>query len=566
MRKMSPGRSNRSVYVSLACLSLALHLLLAFFCLSVLHTSCDPPSSTTTSSSSAAAIAAAIRRTAGQNRRSVLPPAVDTSSPPPPTPSVLSWDEKHGNQTIALQAPSARGAFGDVANKESNLIAGRKLIEKVKSKEKLEALFNHRLYNLPLPKPLEKDLLLPVKSPPPEKDSESYESSDASGQVKGFEKMAWMRDTGSHPPWLRFHLGISRWELYNRKDPNLTRLTHHLATERILGIVQKNGGTQLKLLVSFPNYGRALLKPMKQSRDEETDVNIFYFYDFERHNSEIAAFHLDRVLGFNRVPPIVGRLVNITTEIKEKTREHKLSRTFFTSPAGNVCFYGECDYYCSAEHPLCGQPHMLEVSLAIMLPDSKLAPRQSWRSPWKRSYSRTKLAVWQKNPAFCDKVKKIPPYNVGTRLVDFMDMVILDFLMGNMDRHHYETFKKFGNHTFLLHLDNGRGFGRHSQDEPSILAPLKQCCRIRHSTFLRLHLLASPNLRLSDVMRESLAEDPLTQIAPLLSEPHLLALDRRLATVLQAVRTCQKHHDDVIFDDLGDYDKTDKTDKFKKAK
>lgn len=29
---------------------------------------------------------------------------------------------------------------------------------------------------------------------------------------------------------------------------------------------------------------------------------------------------------------------------------------------------------------------------------------------------------------------------------------------GNMDRHHYETFEKFGNHTFYLHLDNGRGW------------------------------------------------------------------------------------------------------------
>lgn len=27
-----------------------------------------------------------------------------------------------------------------------------------------------------------------------------------------------------------------------------------------------------------------------------------------------------------------------------------------------------------------------------------------------------------------------------------------------MDRHHYETFEKFGNQTFLLHLDNGRAW------------------------------------------------------------------------------------------------------------
>lgn len=57
------------------------------------------------------------------------------------------------------------------------------------------------------------------------------------------------------------------------------------------------------------------------------------------------------------------------------------------------------------------------------------------------------------------------------------------------------------------------------------------------------------------MMRTSLAQDPLAAVAPLLSELHLSALDRRLATVLQMVQTCQNQHDDVIYHDTEGYDK-----------
>ncbi|KAI1883958.1 hypothetical protein AGOR_G00221450 [Albula goreensis] len=125
------------------------------------------------------------------------------------------------------------------------------------------------------------------------------------------------------------------------------------------------------------------------------------------------------------------------------------------------------------------------------------------------------------------------------RLLDIMDMTIFDFLMGNMDRHHYETFEKFGNNTFIIHLDNGRGFGKYSHDEVSILVPLSQCCRVRKSTQQRLQLLAQEEYRLSEVMLESLERDGL---APVLFGPHLEALDRRLRRVLGVLGDCVEKH------------------------
>jgi hypothetical protein len=58
----------------------------------------------------------------------------------------------------------------------------------------------------------------------------------------------------------------------------------------------------------------------------------------------------------------------------------------------------------------------------------------------------------------------------------------------------------------------------------SILAPVYQCCHIRYSTLIKIVKLYLGPERLSDLMRESLAKDSL---APILTEPHLYALDKR---------------------------------------
>lgn len=352
--------------------------------------------------------------------------------------------------------------------------------------------------------------------------------------------------------WDKFQLGISDQELYPGESPIVDQILANMAAFPFMSIVQKEGGTQFKLIVDFQDGGQALFKPMRFPRAQETLPDHFYFTDFERHNAEVAAFHLDRLLGFRRAVPVVGRQINITTDIYDLA-EQDLLKTFFISPAGNLCFHGRCSYYCDTSHAICGHPDNTEASLATFLPPKSIAPRKTWRHPWRRSYHKRRKANWENDEEYCEVVKEVRPYNKGRRLLDLIDMCILDFLMGNMDRHHYETIKLFGNATYPLHLDHGRGFGKAGHDEMSILAPLYQCCMIRSSTLSTMLKFHNGPVSLGQALKESLSKDPIT---PVLLDNHFTAVDRRLGLVLNVLRECLKESggkpDSVIFshDDL----------------
>ncbi|KAL4605034.1 pseudokinase FAM20A [Arapaima gigas] len=423
---------------------------------------------------------------------------------------------------------------------------------------KLKRLFGHPLYNFRSPDPGAEGILLRTeelmsyykrKVSRWERQQKYYNEAAAAANMSLPDREGTFNPEAS---WFKFHLGINRFALYARDDPSIDQLLQDMKSQKVISAdytqdekalkgscdctqVVKPSGHHLKLALKLQDFGKAMFKPMRQARDEETPEDCFYFVDLQRHNAEIAAFHLDRILDFRRVPPVAGRLVNVTEEILYTTHNEELRSVFFTSPANNTCFFAKCLYVCKTEYAVCGNPNTLEGSLSAYLPGLSIAPRISIPNPWIRSYTFTGKEEWEVNPFYCDSVKQLYPYNSGNRLLNIIDMAIFDFLIGNMDRHHYEIFTKFGDDGFLLHLDNARGFGRHSHDEMSILAPLTQCCTIKKSTLLRLKLLSQVDYQLSEVMREALSGDPLQ---PVLTEPHLRALDRRLQHILRAVWRC----------------------------
>ncbi|CAD5216541.1 unnamed protein product [Bursaphelenchus okinawaensis] len=357
------------------------------------------------------------------------------------------------------------------------------------------------------------------------------------------------REVPERDNWEKFYASIGTCDLY-RDEVQVQDLLDDLNRMPLKHVAIMEGGTQTKLIFTFENEKQAVFKPMRFGRDYETDPNHFYFGDFERHTAEIATFHLDKILGFRRAVPTAGRVVNMTSELLEKA-EKKLKKTFFISPAKNHCFVGKCDYYCDTTHAVCGDPDLKEGSVQMFLPDDTSVPRKHNKSPYRRTYSKkAQLAQWQTDMSYCNaKVKTKPPYAHGRSLLDLVDLHILDYLIGNQDRHHYETFNVFDDiPPYAMHLDNGRAFGKTKFDDDDILMPLRQCCVIRPGTLATLLNFYKGPKSLTEAFHESLSKDP---IAPVLAYKHYPAIERRLEKILQYTLTCldEQNAENVIMNE-----------------
>ena len=94
--------------------------------------------------------------------------------------------------------------------------------------------------------------------------------------------------------------------------------------------------------------------------------------------------------------------VNLTEEIYNVATQ-ELSSTIYKQH-NNICFYGIC-YYCNPNDAICGINNILEGTLILWLPsECKLL---KYKHPWQRTYTKNRLALWEKDTKYCHKVFKI---------------------------------------------------------------------------------------------------------------------------------------------------------------
>lgn len=77
---------------------------------------------------------------------------------------------------------------------------------------------------------------------------------------------------------------------------------------------------------------------------------------------------VERILGFYRTMPVVGRKMDIRTEFFMPV-DTETKVTFFRSPSKNVCFFGNCSNYCEIFFPVCGNPYEIEGAFISFLPE-----------------------------------------------------------------------------------------------------------------------------------------------------------------------------------------------------
>ena len=87
-------------------------------------------------------------------------------------------------------------------------------------------------------------------------------------------------------------------------------------------------------------------------------------------------------------------------------------------------------------------------------------------------------------------------------------------------------------------------FGKFYDDDINCLAPLVQCCMVRLTTVQRLVRMYSGPLSLGALINNTLNTDP---VSPVLIQPQLNALDRRLTKLLKEISQCL-HTPEIVYD------------------
>jgi hypothetical protein len=270
----------------------------------------------------------------------------------------------------------------------------------------------------------------------------------------------------------------------------------HLAEDVPLGVSVNGGGTSITLRIQLADGRRAVFKPHQRQASSNW-------------RAEVAAYHLDRILGLGRTAPSVSRAFSLA---------------WLRDRLGN-------------------DPAILERIDREILPEGEVV----WGALI--GWHERPLVVAEPPPGWLARMSPGAPLDERDQegVLALSDMVLFDTLIDNTDRWSGGNVLTAGPGGPLVFLDNASAFlGYRSRRGFFLERPLSQVCRLRRATVEVLRELgpdAPPGRRLAARLESSLARDP---GRPVLGEVELAALDLRLGRVLAHLDRCQQAHEDAL--------------------
>jgi hypothetical protein len=274
-----------------------------------------------------------------------------------------------------------------------------------------------------------------------------------------------------------------------------------LASEPIATVKKGVGGRSLAFRVELAGGTRAYFKPAQS---------------FAAHwFSEVAAYHVDRGLGFGRTPPVVSRRV-AWSELARAAGSDPRVAEIRRNADGTVD--GAMMAWIEGELPALDPPRGWESWLRVE-PLEAASPFQRERD-WKRGAGTRPRDAPAPDPK---------------RAGELSDLVLFDYLLGNIDRWGggFTNVRTLGPGGPLVHIDNANGFHRGSGRTAHLDAQLRAVQRFRKRTVAAIRAFDAARLR------DSLAREPL---APILDEERLKGFETRRLRVLEHVAAMERRH------------------------
>ncbi len=265
-----------------------------------------------------------------------------------------------------------------------------------------------------------------------------------------------------------------------------------LATAEIVEVTANRGGGSVSLRAKFADGKKAAIK--LDQTGHPTDPR-----------AEIAGYHVDRIVGFGRTAAVVGRLFAVS-DLRAALVASGADKTFLERVDSRLVVNGG------------------NVAAAMVAWHTAPLVEENAAPEWAKVL----------------ETKDVIAADVLSKVTEWSDLVVFDFLIDNPDRYSGGNVLRLGQGGALVFLDQGAAFGKNRREQKlTTMDRLEKVCRFRKAVLESVAALGKASKKgesLGELLQKSLLKDPLS---PVLNEAQIAGVTERMVGLSEHIRKCK---------------------------